>query len=100
MIPPLPDLKKILRVTGQHLAIAPMDNRGQRFQLSTIGPGARVVGTAFTKADAEAMAALWRWGAELVEEIERLRMRDAVLRDAPEEPTLAKMEGRGRAKRG
>ena len=69
--PQLETLKRLIKAAAPPpLIVAPMDARGSRFQLSTPRPGARIVGTAFTKADAECMAALWQWGALLIADLE------------------------------
>ena len=69
--PQLETLKRLIKAAAPPpLIVAPMDARGSRFQLSTPRPGARIVGTAFTKADAELMAALWQWGALLIADLE------------------------------
>ena len=70
--PQLDTLKRLIKAAAPPpLIVAPMDARGSRFQLSTPRPGARIVGTAFTKADAECMAALWQWGALLIADLEQ-----------------------------
>ena len=70
--PKLDDLKRLIKAAAPPpVVVSPMDSRGQRFQLSTPRPGATVVGTAFKKADAELMAALWQWGALLIADLEQ-----------------------------
>ena len=70
--PKLDELKRLIKAAAPPpLIVSPMDSRGQRFQLSTPRPGATIVGTAFKKADAELMAALWQWGALLIADLEQ-----------------------------
>ncbi len=70
--PKLDELKRLIKAAAPPpLIVSQMDSRGQRFQLSTPRPGATIVGTAFKKADAELMAALWQWGALLIADLEQ-----------------------------
>jgi hypothetical protein len=76
MIPPesLARLKALCAAASKApVALAQMDQRGERWQLSTLRPGGVIIGTWLAKPNAELCQAAYEWLPTLIREVEELR---------------------------